>query len=127
MHDPYVTRESMVRDTLSHRAGLGLGAGDLMFWPDTDRTRDDDGRHHGVLNLDRRLRHHVPLAPPLQVTGVPEARPCDGATFARGTSRRPQRGILVRLEQGPHVRTVQPLTPPGTRAAHAGDDLACVT
>ncbi|MBZ5622873.1 MAG: serine hydrolase [Acidobacteriia bacterium] len=40
MYDPYVTREMMVRDLLVHRSGLGLGAGDLMFWPSTDLTRD---------------------------------------------------------------------------------------
>jgi CubicO group peptidase (beta-lactamase class C family) len=38
--DPYVTREMTVRDLLCHRSGLGLGAGDLLFWPDTDVTRD---------------------------------------------------------------------------------------
>jgi CubicO group peptidase (beta-lactamase class C family) len=36
MHDPYVTREMTIRDLLTHRSGLGLGAGDLMFWPATD-------------------------------------------------------------------------------------------
>jgi len=41
MYDPYVTREMMVRDLLTHRSGLGLGAGDLMFWPSTDFTRDE--------------------------------------------------------------------------------------
>ncbi|HLK62716.1 MAG TPA: serine hydrolase [Bryobacteraceae bacterium] len=40
MYDPYVTRELMIRDLLCHRSGLGLGAGDLMFWPSTDLTRD---------------------------------------------------------------------------------------
>src|SRR6185369_10163383 len=30
-----------VRDLLTHRSGLGLGAGDLMFWPATDFTRDE--------------------------------------------------------------------------------------
>ncbi len=39
LYDAYATRELMVRDLLSHRAGLGLGAGDLLFWPDTDVTR----------------------------------------------------------------------------------------
>lgn len=34
--DPYVTREMRVRDLLSHRSGLGLGAGDLLFWPASD-------------------------------------------------------------------------------------------
>ncbi len=40
MYDPYVTREMRIRDLLTHRSGMGLGAGDLMFWPSTDFTRD---------------------------------------------------------------------------------------
>jgi CubicO group peptidase (beta-lactamase class C family) len=39
VYDPYVSRELTIRDLLSHRSGLGLGAGDLLFWPDTDVTR----------------------------------------------------------------------------------------
>jgi CubicO group peptidase (beta-lactamase class C family) len=39
LRDPYVTREFTVRDLLTHRSGLGLGAGDLMFYPATDFTR----------------------------------------------------------------------------------------
>lgn len=35
MSDPYVTREMRIRDLLVHRSGLGLGAGDLLFWPTT--------------------------------------------------------------------------------------------
>ncbi len=35
MYDPYVTAEFTVRDLLTHRSGLGLGAGDLMFFPDS--------------------------------------------------------------------------------------------
>jgi len=34
MFEPYVTREFTVRDMLSHRSGLPLGAGDLLFFPD---------------------------------------------------------------------------------------------
>lgn len=37
--DPYVTREVTIRDLLSHRTGLGLGAGDLLYWPDTTFNR----------------------------------------------------------------------------------------
>jgi CubicO group peptidase (beta-lactamase class C family) len=33
MNDPFVTRELTVRDLLVHRSGLGLGAGDLLWWP----------------------------------------------------------------------------------------------
>ncbi len=39
LSDPYITDHITVRDTLSHRAGFGLGAGDLLFWPNSDRTR----------------------------------------------------------------------------------------
>jgi CubicO group peptidase (beta-lactamase class C family) len=35
MYDPYVTSEFTIRDLLTHRSGLGLGAGDLMIWPDS--------------------------------------------------------------------------------------------
>jgi CubicO group peptidase (beta-lactamase class C family) len=37
--DPWVTREMTIRDLLVHRSGLGLGAGDLLFVPNSDRTR----------------------------------------------------------------------------------------
>ena len=40
MSDPYVTNEMRVQDLLCHRSGLSLGAGDLMFFPPTDFTRD---------------------------------------------------------------------------------------
>lgn len=39
LSDPVVSEQITVRDTLSHRAGFGLGAGDLLFWPNSDRTR----------------------------------------------------------------------------------------
>ena len=42
MFDPYVTAEFTVEDLLTHRSGLGLGAGDLMLFPDgSDFTRAD--------------------------------------------------------------------------------------
>ncbi len=34
MYDPYVTASFTIRDLLTHRSGLGLGSGDLMFFPD---------------------------------------------------------------------------------------------
>ncbi len=39
--DPYVSREMTIRDLLSHRSGLGLGAGDLLIWPDTDKSTSE--------------------------------------------------------------------------------------
>ncbi len=42
MYDPYVTNAFTIRDLLTHRSGLGLGAGDLMMFPDqSDFTRKD--------------------------------------------------------------------------------------
>lgn len=39
MYDPYVTEHMTIRDLLTHRSGLGLGQGDLLIVPTTDRTR----------------------------------------------------------------------------------------
>src|SRR5579859_1745356 len=41
MYDPYVSHEMTIRDLLTHRSGMGLGEGDLLFWPHTTYTRDD--------------------------------------------------------------------------------------
>jgi CubicO group peptidase (beta-lactamase class C family) len=44
MYDPYVTRELSVRDLLVHRSGLGLGAGDLLWWPPSTYDRTEIAR-----------------------------------------------------------------------------------
>jgi CubicO group peptidase (beta-lactamase class C family) len=41
MFDAYVTHEMTVRDLLVHRSGLGLGAGDLLWWPTTNFSTDE--------------------------------------------------------------------------------------
>lgn len=42
MYDPYITANFTIVDLLTHRSGLGLGAGDLMIFPDgSDFTIDD--------------------------------------------------------------------------------------
>jgi len=51
MSDAYVTNEMRIRDLLAHRSGLGLGAGDLLYWPGTDYSTEE---------VARRLRN-VPL------------------------------------------------------------------
>ncbi len=35
LYDSYVTADFNIRDLLTHRSGMGLGAGDLMLWPDS--------------------------------------------------------------------------------------------
>jgi CubicO group peptidase (beta-lactamase class C family) len=39
MYDPYVSSEMTLRDIVTHRSGLGPGAGDLLFFPPTSFTR----------------------------------------------------------------------------------------
>jgi CubicO group peptidase (beta-lactamase class C family) len=41
MYDPYVSHEMTIRDLLTHRSGMGLGEGDLLFWPTSTYTRDE--------------------------------------------------------------------------------------
>ena len=41
MYDPWVSEHFTVRDALTHRSGLPLGAGDLTIWPDGNATPDD--------------------------------------------------------------------------------------
>ncbi|HSJ14320.1 MAG TPA: serine hydrolase [Longimicrobiales bacterium] len=52
LSDPFVTGELTVRDLLVHRSGLGLGAGDLLWWPESSYDRGE---------IVHRLRH-IPLA-----------------------------------------------------------------
>jgi len=42
LHDPWVTQEFTVRDLVTHRSGMGLGAGDLMFFPEGNDFDVDD-------------------------------------------------------------------------------------
>lgn len=41
MYDPYVSHEMTIRDLLTHRSGMGLGEGDLLFWPHTAYSREE--------------------------------------------------------------------------------------
>ena len=46
MYDPYVSHEMSIRDLLTHRSGMGLVEGDLLFWPHSTYTRDDIRREY---------------------------------------------------------------------------------
>lgn len=54
MYDPYVTDVFTIRDLLTHRSGLGLGAGDLMMFPDSNNFTKKDIIHN--------LRHLKPVS-----------------------------------------------------------------
>lgn len=46
MYNSYVAEDFTIRDLLTHRSGLGLGAGDLMFWPDSNSFTKKDIIHN---------------------------------------------------------------------------------
>lgn len=46
LYDSYVTGEFTVRDLVTHRSGLGLGAGDLMVFPASNTTSMDEMIHN---------------------------------------------------------------------------------
>lgn len=46
MYNPYVTANFTIADLLTHRSGLGLGAGDLMIWPDSSSFTKKDIIHN---------------------------------------------------------------------------------
>jgi CubicO group peptidase (beta-lactamase class C family) len=41
MYDAYVSHEMTIRDLLTHRSGMGLGEGDLLFWPHSTYSREE--------------------------------------------------------------------------------------
>ncbi|WP_223650751.1 serine hydrolase [Hymenobacter psoromatis] len=55
LYDPYATADCTIRDLLTHRSGLGPGAGDLMRSPDSTRFTIPDVIHN--------LRYLKPIAP----------------------------------------------------------------
>ncbi len=56
LSDPYVTRELTVRDLLVHRSGLGLGAGDLLWWPESTYDRKEIARRLRFIPLSTSFR-----------------------------------------------------------------------
>lgn len=52
LYDPFVTEEFTIRDLVTHRSGLTLGAGDLMFFP--------EGGDFTVADVIAGLRHLKP-------------------------------------------------------------------
>ncbi|ARS34060.1 serine hydrolase [Pontibacter actiniarum] len=54
LYNDYVTEEFTIRDLLTHRSGLGLGAGDLMIFP--------DGNDFTLNDLLRNMQHLKPVS-----------------------------------------------------------------
>jgi CubicO group peptidase (beta-lactamase class C family)/D-alanyl-D-alanine dipeptidase len=54
MYNDYVTNHFIIEDLLTHRSGLGLGAGDLMFFP--------DGTHFTITDILTNFQHFEPAS-----------------------------------------------------------------
>jgi CubicO group peptidase (beta-lactamase class C family) len=54
LYSPYVTEEFTIKDLVTHRSGLGLGAGDLMIWP--------DGNNFSLKDIIHNLRYLKPVS-----------------------------------------------------------------
>ncbi len=125
MHDPWVTRNMQVRDLLIHNSGLGLGAGDLMLWPEpNDFTRTDiiAGLEH--LKPTHSFRSHYAYDNLLYVVAGEVAAAAGGAPYDVLVRRelfeplgmnRCQVGQWNREQVGnvaqPHMRTAEGNTP----------------
>jgi CubicO group peptidase (beta-lactamase class C family) len=59
MYNEYVTQEFTIRDLLTHRSGLGLGAGDLMIWPDGSNFTATDITKLTVFKASFRIQNQI--------------------------------------------------------------------
>ncbi len=119
MHDPWVTQHMQVRDLLIHNSGLGLGAGDLMLWPEPNGFQRADiiaGLAH--LKPTHSFRSHYAYDNLLYVVAGEVAAAAGGAPYEELVRReifqplkldRCQVGEWRRSEVGnvaqPHMRT----------------------
>ncbi|XEB10149.1 serine hydrolase [Xanthomonas sp. DAR 35659] len=118
MYDPWVTRNIQVRDLLIHNSGLGLGAGDLMLWPEPNAfTRADIVAGLAYLKPTHSFRAHYAYDNLLYVVagevaaragGKPYAQLLRDEVFAPLGMRRCQVGAWERDAVGnvaqPHMR-----------------------
>lgn len=121
MHDPWVTQQMQVRDLLIHNSGLGLGAGDLMLWPEPNHfTRKDIIAGLAHLKPTHSFRSHYAYDNLLYVVAGEVAAAAGGAPYDVLVKRelfqplglkRCQVGEWNRRQVGnvaqPHMRTAQ--------------------
>ncbi|MBD9434518.1 serine hydrolase [Pseudoxanthomonas sp. PXM03] len=121
MHDPWVTQQMQVRDLLIHNSGLGLGAGDLMLWPEPNRfTRADIIAGLAHLKPTHSFRANYAYDNLLYVVAGEVAAAAGGASYEELVKRelfqplgmhRCQVGEWNRAQVGnvaqPHMRTAQ--------------------
>jgi CubicO group peptidase (beta-lactamase class C family) len=115
LSDPYVTRELTVRDLLTHRSGLGLGAGDLL-WYHSDYPRDSILRRIRYANVASSFRSQFAYDNVLYVAAGEVLPAVTGSTWEEFIRRR----IFVPLGMSEARLTAQGVRPEENfAAAHA--------
>jgi len=125
--DPYVTREITVRDLLVHRSGLGLGAGDLLWWPTSTYDRPEIVRRLRFIRPATSFRSHYAYDNVLYLAAGEVVQAVSGASWEDFIASRIFRPVGITtstvrgLPQGsqgniarPHARidgTVRPIAP----------------
>lgn len=119
MSDPYVTREMRVRDLLVHRSGLALGAGDLMYFPDSDLSARDVIHRLRYVPLSTSFRSRYAYDNILYVVAGAVIEQASGMSWEQFIRER----ILMPLGMT-RTRTGLPEVPEGENIAvpHAPDD-----
>jgi CubicO group peptidase (beta-lactamase class C family) len=141
LYDPYMTREFTIRDLVTHRSGLGLGAGDLLLFPNSD---------FGTQDIFHALRYLKPVAGfraayaydnNLYIVAGALIPAITGETWEDFVTRRilmplnmapctaTPRGVMDHSNQAsPHVSVegkVVPITPTDTNTAAAAGGIQC--
>lgn len=112
MHDPWVTREFTIRDLLTHRSGLPLGAGDLLMFPDGDTTRDEIVHALRYLEPSTSFRSEFAYDNLLYIVAGEVVAKVAGTSFEEFLERR----LLAPLSMDDCAATVERTPPGGAKA-----------
>jgi CubicO group peptidase (beta-lactamase class C family) len=82
LSDPWVTREFTIRDLLTHRSGLPLGAGDLLMFPDGNATAAEIIRALGYFEPATSFRSEFAYDNLLYIVAGEVVARVSGKTFA---------------------------------------------
>src|SRR2546425_1181949 len=119
MYDPFVTRELTVRDLLVHRSGLGLGAGDLLWWPPSTYDRKEIARRLRFIPPETSFRSAYAYATVLDLVAGELIEAVSGQTWESFVSSR----ILAKVGMtGSNVRHSAAIAGGNVAATHARID-----
>jgi CubicO group peptidase (beta-lactamase class C family) len=105
LYNDYVTEEFTIRDLLTHRSGLGLGAGDLMKFPDgNDFTVDDLIRNMQYLKPVSAFRTKYDYDNLLYIVAGEVVARVTGSSWSEFTEKRIMQPLGMTRSAGTYVR-----------------------